>query len=117
METAVMETAVGADFAPTKSSSVRTSSRDLVAGQKSLVRNSGLGVGVKTRSSFKTSTFDITQSVGDLQITSTSIERQQLSQNLAPVLVIISGDSLVLSRKILPVLVFTGAAPLARQHQ
>ena len=49
--------------------------------------------------------------------TSTSTERQKRSQNLAPVLVIISGNSLVFSRKLLPVLVFTGTAPPARQHQ
>ena len=38
-------------------------------------------------------------SIGDLEITSTSTERQKRSQNLAPVLVIISGNSLVFSRK------------------
>ena len=38
---------------------------------------------------------------GDLKITSTSTERQKRSQNLAPVLVIISGNSLVFSRKII----------------
>ena len=38
---------------------------------------------------------------GDLRITSTSTERQKRSQNLAPVLVIISGKSLVFSRKII----------------
>ena len=39
--------------------------------------------------------------VRDLKITSTSTERQRRSQNLAPVLVIISGSSLVFSRKII----------------
>ena len=39
--------------------------------------------------------------VGDLKITSTSAERQKRSQSLAPVLVIISGNSLVFSRKII----------------
>ena len=39
--------------------------------------------------------------VGDLKITSASTERQKRSQNLAPVLVIISGNSLVFSRKII----------------
>ena len=34
-------------------------------------------------------------------MTSTSTERQKQSQNLAPVLVIISGKSLVFSRKII----------------
>ena len=38
---------------------------------------------------------------GDLKITSTSTERQKRSQILAPVLVIISGNSLVFSRKII----------------
>ena len=38
---------------------------------------------------------------GDLKITSTSTERQKRSQNLAPVLLIISGKSLVFSRKII----------------
>ena len=37
--------------------------------------------------------------IGDLKIPSTSTERQKHSQNLAPVLVIISGNSLVLCRK------------------
>ena len=50
-------------------------------------------------------------------MTSTSTEKQKRSQNLLPVLVIISGNSLVFSRKLLPVVVLTGAAPLARQHQ
>ena len=45
---------------------------------------------------FKTSTL-----VGDLRITSTSTERQKRSQNLAPVLVIISGNSLVFSWNII----------------
>ena len=39
--------------------------------------------------------------VGDLKMTSTSIERQKRSQNLALVPVIISGNSLVFSRKII----------------
>ena len=40
--------------------------------------------------------------IGDLKITSTSTERQKRrSQNLAPVLVITSGNSLVFSRKII----------------
>ena len=55
--------------------------------------------------------------IGDQKITSTSTERQKRSQNLAPVLLIFFGNSLVFSRKLLPVLVFTGAAPPARQHQ
>ena len=38
---------------------------------------------------------------GDLQITSASTERQKRSQNLAPVLEIIPGNSLVFSRKII----------------
>ena len=38
-------------------------------------------------------------SLGDLKITSTSTERQKRSQNLSPVLVIISGSYLVFSRK------------------
>ena len=54
---------------------------------------------------------------GDTKITSTSTERQKRSQNLAPVLVIISGNSLVFSRKIITSTGFTGAAPPARQHQ
>ena len=41
------------------------------------------------------------KSVGDLKITSTSTERQKHSQNLAPVLVIIFGNSLVFPRKII----------------
>ena len=40
-------------------------------------------------------------SLGDIIITGTSTERQKRSQNLAPVLVIISGNSLVFSRKII----------------
>ena len=55
--------------------------------------------------------------IGDLKFTSASTERQKSSQNLAPVLVMISGNSLVFCRNLLPVLVFTGAAPPARQHQ
>ena len=39
--------------------------------------------------------------IGDLKITSTSTERQKPSQNLAPVLVIISWNSLVFSRRII----------------
>ena len=39
--------------------------------------------------------------LGDLRITSASTERQKRSQNVAPVLVIISGNSLVFSRKII----------------
>ena len=41
----VLETAVGAVFAPTRFSLVRISVRDLVADGKSLVRNSGVGGG------------------------------------------------------------------------
>ena len=41
----VLETAVGAVFAPTRFSLVRISIRDLVADGKSLVRNSGVGGG------------------------------------------------------------------------
>ena len=55
--------------------------------------------------------------IGDLKITSTSTERQKRSQNLAPVLVIILGLLWYFLGKLLPVLVFTGAAPLACQHQ
>ena len=44
-------------------------------------------------------------------------ERQKRSQNLAPVLVIISGNSVVFSRKIITSTGFTGAAPPASQHQ
>ena len=40
-----------------------------------------------------------------------SIEGQKAHQNLAPVLVIISWNSLVSSRKLLTALVSTGAAP------
>ena len=43
----------------------------------------------------------LSRRIGDLKITSTSTERQKRSQNLAPVLVIISGKSLVFSRKII----------------
>ena len=39
--------------------------------------------------------------IGDLKITSTSTERQKRSQNLAPVLVTISGNSLAFSRKLI----------------
>ena len=42
----------------------------------------------------------LSRKIGDLKLTSTSTERQKRSQNLAPVLVIISGNSLVFSRKI-----------------
>ena len=55
--------------------------------------------------------------IGGLKITSASTERQKRSQNLAPVLavlVIISGIVRYLLGKLLPVLVFTGAAPSAR---
>ena len=45
-----------------------------------------------------------------------STERQKRNQNLAPVLVIISWNSGI-SRKVLPVLVITGAALPTRQHQ
>ena len=41
------------------------------------------------------------EQIGDLKITSASTERQKRSQNLAPALVIISGKSLVFSRKII----------------
>ena len=41
----VLETAVGAVFAPTRFSLVRISIRDLVADRKSLVRSSGVGGG------------------------------------------------------------------------
>ena len=58
--------------------------------------------------------FDI---LGDLKITSTGTEGQKRSKHLAPVLVIISGNSLVFSRKIITSTGFTGAAPPARQHQ
>ena len=54
---------------------------------------------------------------GDLKITSTSTERQKRSQNLAPVLVIISGHSLVFSRKIITSLGFYRCCAPARQHQ
>ena len=39
--------------------------------------------------------------LGDIKITSTSTERQKRSQNLAPVLIMIYGNSLVFSRKII----------------
>ena len=55
--------------------------------------------------------------LGDQRITSTSTERQKRCQNLAPAPVIISGNSLVFSRKIITSTGFTGAAPPARQHQ
>ena len=45
----VLETAVGAIFAPTRFSLVRISIRDLVADGKSLVRNSGVGGGGQNR--------------------------------------------------------------------
>ena len=44
--------------------------------------------------------------IGDLEITSASNERQKRSQNLAPVLVIISGNSLAFSRKMITSTVF-----------
>ena len=50
-------------------------------------------------------------SLGDLKITSTSTEKQKRSQNLAPVLVIISGKSLVFSRNIITSTDFAGSAP------
>ena len=55
--------------------------------------------------------------LGDLKITSASTERQKRSQNLAPERAIISGNSWYFLGKLLPVLVFTGAAPSVRQHQ
>ena len=55
--------------------------------------------------------------LGDVIITSASTERKKRSQNLAPVLAIFSWNSQVFSRKSLPVLIFTGAVPPARQHQ
>ena len=63
------------------------------------------------------------QKFGDWKITSTSTERQNRSQNLAPVLVIISGNSLVFSRKIfasagfLPVLRPGASAPVVVKNQ
>ena len=45
----VLETAVGANFAPTRLSLVRISVRDLVADGKSLVRNCGVGGGGQNR--------------------------------------------------------------------
>ena len=45
----VLETAVGAIFAPTRFSLVRISIRDLVADGKSLVRSSGVGGGGQNR--------------------------------------------------------------------
>ena len=52
--------------------------------------------------------------IRDLKITSASTEGQKRSQNVAPVLVIISGKTLwYFLGKWLPVLVFTSAAPLA----
>ena len=61
---------------------------------------------------------------GDLKIftTSTSTERQKRSQNLAPVLVIISGNSLVLSRKMITSIGFyrgcvPGASALVVKNQ
>ena len=51
-------------------------------------------------------------------LANTSTERQKCSQNLAPVLVMISRNSLVCSRKsITSTGFFAGAAPPARQHQ
>ena len=47
-----------------------------------------------------------------------STEGQKFNENLAPVLVIISRNSLVFSRKITTsILVFTGTAPPTRQQQ
>ena len=58
------------------------------------------------------SEFSGSQKVGDSIITSTSTEWQKCSQNLAPVLVIISlGILWYFLGKLLPVLGFTGAAP------
>ena len=52
-----------------------------------------------------------------VKITSASTERQKRSQNLAPVLVIISGNSLVFSRKIITSTGFYRCCAPARQHQ
>ena len=54
---------------------------------------------------------------GDLKITSTSTERQKRSQNLAPVLVIISGKSLVFPRKIITSTDFYGCNDFPRKCQ
>ena len=62
-------------------------------------------------------------SLGDLKITSTSTERQKRSQCLAPVLVIISGNSLVFSRKLITSIGFYrccapgASAPVVVKHQ
>ena len=56
---------------------------------------------LKPERGFKKRAFLNVKKIGDLKITSTSTERQKRSQNLAPVLVIISGNSLVFSRKII----------------
>ena len=100
----VLETAVGAVFASTRFSLVRISVRDLVADGKSLVRNSGVGGGGQNLilKNYPLANYPlVSPQLGDLKITSTSTERQKRSQNLAPVLVIISGKSLVFSRKII----------------
>ena len=55
--------------------------------------------------------------VGDLTMTITSTERQKRTQNLAPVLVIISRILWNFLGKLLPVLLLTGAAPPACQHR
>ena len=61
--------------------------------------------------------------IGDLRITSTSIERQKRSQNSAPVLVIIFGNSLVFSRNIITSIGFyrycapSASAPVVVKNQ
>ena len=64
------------------------------------------GVGVTKKVSLPTLSFwgvwgSRMPKIGDSKITSTSTEGQKRSQNLAPVLVIISGNSLVFSWKLL----------------
>ena len=59
----------------------------------------GLGSGRRLLGHFQTPVLN--WMIGDLKISSTSTERQKRSQNLAPVLVIISGNSLVFSRRII----------------
>ena len=54
---------------------------------------------------------------GAWQITRNSTERQKYHQTSAPVLVIISRNSLAFSRKLLPVLVFNRCCAPTRQHQ
>ena len=54
------------------------------------------------------------EKLGDLNITSASTERQKRSQNLAPVLVINSGNSLVFSRKIITSTGFYRCSPPRR---